>query len=47
MTGAINHMEILGYCDRTAWITLIPTGRGGEYISLMSRRISSQLNTVE
>ncbi|MGB5971957.1 MAG: hypothetical protein WBG38_01495 [Nodosilinea sp.] len=36
---AINRMEVLKYCDRVAWIEPIPTGRSGEYISVMSRRI--------
>lgn len=34
---AINRMEVLHYCDRVAWIEPIPTGRHGEYISLMSQ----------
>lgn len=41
LMAAIHRMEQLGYCDRLAWIEPIPTGRNGEYISLMSRRISS------
>ncbi|MBD2258353.1 hypothetical protein [Pseudanabaena sp. FACHB-2040] len=36
---AINRMEVLGYCDRTAWIDPVATGRNGEYISVMSRRL--------
>ncbi|HEY9879784.1 MAG TPA: hypothetical protein V6D29_15100 [Leptolyngbyaceae cyanobacterium] len=36
---AINRMALLGYCERIAWLDPIPTGRGGEYISLMSRRL--------
>ena len=39
VTDAINRMAALHYCDRTAWISPIPTGRGGEYISLMTRRL--------
>jgi len=41
LTNAINRMERLGYCDRLAWLKPIPTGRNGEYISVMSRRIGS------
>ena len=37
----INRLEILGYCDRLAWIDPIPTGRNGEHISLMSRKITA------
>jgi hypothetical protein len=37
---AINCMEVLRYCDRVAWIEPIPTGRNGEYISVMSRRVT-------
>ncbi len=39
--AAINSMGVLGYCDRTKWMKPIPTGRPGEYISLMTRRILS------
>ncbi|MGB3309556.1 MAG: hypothetical protein WA939_20350 [Nodosilinea sp.] len=39
LVAAINRMEVLGYCDRVAWIAPIPTGRSGEYISLTNRRI--------
>lgn len=35
---AINRMEVLRYCARVAWINPVPTGRRGEYISVMSRR---------
>ncbi|WP_035994650.1 hypothetical protein [Leptolyngbya sp. KIOST-1] len=42
VVGAINQMEVLRYCDRIAWLDPIPTGRSGEYISLMSRRIAPQ-----
>ncbi|PZO42854.1 MAG: hypothetical protein DCF17_07660 [Shackletoniella antarctica] len=35
---AINHMASLGYCDRVAWSDPIPTGRSGEYLSIMTRR---------
>ncbi|MBE9136045.1 hypothetical protein IQ254_02310 [Nodosilinea sp. LEGE 07088] len=37
---AINRMEVLRYCARVAWIDPIPTGRSGEYISVMTRRIT-------
>ena len=36
----IKRLEILGYCDRLAWIDPIPTGRNSEHISLMSRKIA-------
>ncbi|HEY9877520.1 MAG TPA: hypothetical protein V6D29_03635 [Leptolyngbyaceae cyanobacterium] len=36
---AINRMAVLGYCERIAWIKPIATGRDGEYISVMSRRV--------
>ncbi|HEY9735109.1 MAG TPA: hypothetical protein V6D06_02465 [Trichocoleus sp.] len=39
VTEAINRMAVVGYCDRVLWLKPIPTGRGGEYISLMSRRV--------
>jgi hypothetical protein len=35
---AINHMVSLGYCDKIAWSDPIPTGRSGEYLSIMTRR---------
>ncbi len=35
---ALNHMAALGYCDRVAWSDPIPTGRSGEYLSVMTRR---------
>jgi hypothetical protein len=35
---AINHMVSLGYCDRIVWSAPIPTGRSGEYLSIMTRR---------
>lgn len=37
---AINRMELLRYCGRIAWVEPIPTGRNGEYISVMTRRIT-------
>ncbi|PSN13577.1 hypothetical protein C7293_15375 [filamentous cyanobacterium CCT1] len=36
---AINRMDVLRYCDRVVWIEPIPTGRSGEYISVMTRRL--------
>ena len=41
LVDAINRMDVLRYCDRIAWIDPVPTGRNGEYISVMTRRISS------
>ena len=35
---AINRMALLGYCERIAWTDPIPTGRHGEYISVMTRK---------
>ena len=35
---AINRMVLLGYCERIAWTDPIPTGRHGEYISVMTRK---------
>ncbi|PSR16627.1 hypothetical protein C8255_16875 [filamentous cyanobacterium CCP3] len=40
LVEAINRMEVLHYCDRVGWIDPIPTGRSGEYISVMTRRIT-------
>lgn len=37
---AINRMEVLRYCARVAWIDPVPTGRSGEYISVMTRRLT-------
>ncbi|MFQ4139395.1 hypothetical protein PGN35_024065 [Nodosilinea sp. PGN35] len=37
---AINRMEVLRYCARVAWIEPMPTGRSGEYISVMTRRLN-------
>lgn len=37
---AINRMEVLRYCARVAWIEPVPTGRSGEYISVMTRRLT-------
>ena len=42
VVDAINRMEVLGYADRLAWTRPLPTGRDGEYISIMSRRSGSQ-----
>lgn len=41
---AVNRMAALKYCDRVAWTEPIPTGRNGEYICLMSLRISTSLD---
>jgi hypothetical protein len=35
---AINRMAVLGYCERIAWSEPLPTGRNGEFISIMTRR---------
>ncbi len=35
---AINQMSALGYGERIAWSDPIPSGRTGEYISVMTRR---------
>jgi hypothetical protein len=35
---AINRMAVLGYCERIAWSEPLPTGRNGEFISVMTRR---------
>ncbi|PSN16086.1 hypothetical protein C7293_04335 [filamentous cyanobacterium CCT1] len=35
---AINQMAALRYCDKIAWSDPIPTGRSGEYLSVMTRR---------
>ncbi|NMF86644.1 hypothetical protein [Nodosilinea sp. P-1105] len=50
VVAAINRMEVLHYCvgeacpegKRIAWLDPIPTGRNGEYISVMSHRITPQ-----
>ncbi len=41
IVGAINQMDVLRYCDRVAWFDPVPTGRSGEYISVMTRRLAS------
>ena len=38
LIAAINRMAVLGYCDRIAWSDPLPTGRHGEYISVMTRK---------
>jgi len=38
LIDAINRMALLGYCDRLAWSEPLPTGRNGEYISVMTRK---------
>ena len=35
---SINRMTVLGYCERIAWSEPLPTGRHGEYISVMTRK---------
>jgi len=35
---AMNRMALLGYCERLAWSEPLPTGRTGEYISVMTRK---------
>jgi hypothetical protein len=37
---AINRRSVLRYCQHIAWVGLIPTRRNGEYISVMTRRIT-------
>ena len=38
LLDAINRMATLGYCERIAWSQPLPTGRNGEYISVMTRK---------
>jgi hypothetical protein len=38
LIDGISHLVSLGYCDPIAWSAPIPTGRSGEYISVMTRR---------
>ncbi|HEY9888183.1 MAG TPA: hypothetical protein V6D02_07260 [Candidatus Obscuribacterales bacterium] len=38
LIDAINRMAVLGYCERLAWSEPLPTGRGGEFISVMTRK---------
>jgi hypothetical protein len=48
MGRAYEQMGVLHYCvggafpkgNRIAWIDPVPTGRNGEYISVMTRRIA-------
>ncbi|HEY9889908.1 MAG TPA: hypothetical protein V6D02_16000 [Candidatus Obscuribacterales bacterium] len=35
---AVKRMAALGYCDTQAWSEPLPTGRGGEFISVMTRK---------
>ena len=35
---AMNRMAVLGYCERLAWSEPLPTGRNGEFISVMTRK---------
>jgi hypothetical protein len=38
IVDTINRLAVLGYCDRIAWSEPLPTGRNGEYISVMTRK---------
>jgi len=38
IAATIHSLEVLGYCDRLAWSEPLPTGRTGEYISVMTRK---------
>jgi len=38
IAATIHRLEVLGYCDRIAWSEPLPTGRTGEYISVMTRK---------
>jgi hypothetical protein len=38
LVDAITRMDALGYCERIAWSQPLPTGRNGEYISVMTRK---------
>ncbi len=38
LVEAINRMAVLGYCERLAWSDPLPTGRNGEFISVMTRK---------
>ena len=38
LIDTINRLALLGYCERIAWSEPLPTGRSGEYISVMTRR---------
>jgi hypothetical protein len=38
LVDAINRMATLGYCERIAWSQPLPTGRNGEFISVMTRK---------
>jgi len=38
IADTITRLERLGYCDRIAWSEPLPTGRNGEYISVMIRK---------
>ena len=35
---AVKRMAALDYCDTQAWSEPLPTGRGGEFISVMTRK---------
>jgi hypothetical protein len=38
LIAAMNRMAVLGYCESLAWSEPLPTGRHGEYISVMTRK---------
>ncbi len=38
LIDAINRMAVLGYCEHIAWSQPLPTGRNGEFISVMTRK---------
>jgi hypothetical protein len=38
LIDAIHRMDALGYCERIAWSQPLPTGRNGEFISVMTRK---------
>jgi len=38
LIDAINRIALLGYCERIAWSQPLPTGRNGEFISVMTRK---------
>ncbi len=42
LIAAINLRAVLHYCDRIKWMQPLPTGRGREHITPMTRRILAQ-----
>jgi len=38
LIDTINRLALLGYCEQIAWSAPLPTGRNGEYISVMTRK---------